>query len=183
MGFQIEGADGLVASVIKTDGENRLATAAVSEAYDRYYNKQGLSYSVTYEGLTPTGANDYFFYLKNTGIKNINFTNLRISSTVATRITIEKVTGTAAGGSTLASLNRNFGSSKALTATIEQGVDITGLTTGGVMFFEECATASTRYKLSTTSNLIIPQGQAIALKRVAATGALTFTMSFVEEVI
>ena len=183
MGFQIEGSDGLVVSVIKTDGENRLAVTSVIEAYDRYYNKQGLVYSATYEGLTPTGANDYFFYFKNTGTKSVNFTDLRISSTVATRITIERVTGTAAGGSTLVPINRNFGGSKTLTGTTQQGVDITGLTTGGVVFFQECPVASTMYHLSTTSNIIIPQGQAVALKRVAATGAISFTVSLVEEVV
>jgi hypothetical protein len=66
--------------------------------------------------------------------------------------------------------------------TVETGVDITGLTSEGVIFFETVTTANKREKLSTTSNIIIPQGSAFAIKAATGTALVTCVVSLTEEV-
>jgi archaellum component FlaG (FlaF/FlaG flagellin family) len=181
MGFQIEnGAEGARYG-LEIDSNNRAQTFSITEPEDKGVNKNGGVYS-TYFSVTPAGANDYFFYLKNTGTVDLYVTDIRISCTVASTIYYKAVTGTPsyASSSTQTTTNRNLGSSKTLTATIRDDTDITGLTDAGVIFFEECASTDTRYKLSTTSNIIIPQGSAIAFQKVAATGVVECVVSIVE---
>lgn len=178
MGEQIESAVGTPHGA-EVDSENRLHVFSVSVPDDRHINEEGGVWSLYFTN-TPTGANDYFFYVKNTGTKDLRISDIRISSSVATAVNINVVTGTQAGGTTITPVNRNLGSSRIPTATIEQGVDITGLTSTGTLFFQECATADTLYHLSTSSNIIIPQGTSLALQRVAATGLITCVVSLIE---
>jgi len=176
--MQIQGPNGNVA---KVDDEGRLKAFAVSEPEDKHLNQEGGVHSIYFD-VTPAGANDYFYYLKNTGTSDLLITDIRISSTVATYIYYEYVSGTPTyvTGTDAADTNRNLGSSRQLTAVSKYDTDITGLTSEGVLFFDRCATVDTRYKLSTTSNIIIPQGKAVAFKREAATGAIKAVVSVVD---
>lgn len=166
----------------QVDSKSRIATRATTFPEDRFQNDEGNVFSVEFS-VTPTGANDYFFYLENTGEKTLALTDIRISSTVATKVNYHKVSGTPtySGGSGTAAtvVNRNLGSSKTLSATANYNVDITGLTDEGTFFFERCAVANTRYKLTTTSNILIPQGAKIAFERVEATGTIDCVVSLV----
>lgn len=176
--MQIQGPDGKVS---KVDDEGRLMTFAVSEPEDKHLNSEGGVHSIYFD-VTPTGANDYFYYLENTGTHELLITDIRITSTVATYIYYEVVSGTpvyATGADTL-DTNRNLGSSRQLTAVSKYDTNITGLTSDGIIFFERCANVDTRYKLSTSSNIMIPQGKAIAFKREAATGAIKALVSVVD---
>lgn len=167
----IKGPDGFAADV---DDANRLSTFAVSQDIAQLLNAQGLVFT-GYFSVTPAGANDYFLYIKNTGTANIAIGNIAIKSTVATEITYEVVTGTPAfvGATAVTMSNTNLGSSNPLAATISYDTDITGLTSVGVLAFEQCAVADTKYISNFPAGVIIPQGKAIAFKRVAATGAIT----------
>lgn len=171
---QIRGPDGQVADV---DDKNRLNTFAVSEHEDRRRNKDG-EYWSAYFTNTPTGANDFFFYMKNDGAKDLCVSDVRLSSSVATQLFYRHVSGTAVGGTDITLTNRHLGTSTVPNATIQQGVDITGLTDEGVIFFEQASIVDTIFHLKTTSNIIIPQGQAIAFERVAATGLIHCVVSF-----
>jgi hypothetical protein len=163
----------------KVDSLNRLNTFSITEAEARFLSKSSKVWSA-YFSLTPTGANDYFFYIKNTGADKLLITNFRVSSTAVTRLTYEKVTGTAAGGTTLTPTNRDFASSNSPAATIESGVDITGLTTGGIVLYTELDTAGKLFHTHSDSGLILAQGQAFAIKRTAATGAVTGTVTLAQ---
>jgi len=162
----------------QVDSQNRVRTYSTNETIDRHRNVEGAVFSIHFN-VTPTGANDYFYYMKNTGTADLMVTDIRISSSVATSILYEHVSGTPSysAENAITPTNRNLGSSGTLDATASSDVDITGLTSEGVIFFEECANVDTRYKISTSSNIIIPQGQAMAFKRVAATGALECVVS------
>ena len=173
---QIKGPNGFVACV---DVSNRLQVFAVSQNEDKLLATLGKYWSVPIN-ITPTGADDYFFYLKNESTKNLFLTDIRISSTVATEITYEHVSGVAVGGTDIVPVNRLLGSAKLPTATIQEGVDITGLTSLGELVFEECAVVNTMYSLKLTGTIIIQQGQAIAFKRVEATGAIKAVVSIAE---
>lgn len=164
----------------KVDSENRLEVFATTEPEDKHINKEGNVFSIHFT-VTPVGANDYFFYYKNTGEEQVYITDIRISSSAATNITVEHVSGTPSytSDTDLTPTNRNLGSSKVLTATIKSDTDTTGLTSEGVIFNIECPVADTLYHLRTSSNIIIPQGSSIALKRVAASGAIECVVSVV----
>ena len=172
----IKGPDGRVAEV---DTENRLHVFSVSVPFDQHRNTEEKAWALYFTN-TPTAADDYFFYLKNDGNKDIYLQDIRISSNVPTQIFYNHVSGVAVGGTAIIPTNRNLGSSVAPVATIEQGVDITGLLEEGTVFFEECAVADTMYHLRITSNIILPQGQAIGFKRVEATGLINCVVSIVE---
>jgi len=167
--------NGQTASV---DAENRLLVSSVSQSIDKHSNVEGC-YDVIYFVVTPTGANDYGFYLKNNGTQDIAITDMRIVSTVPGLMFIDHVTGTPTyTGETAATVtNRNLGSSNVPTITANYDVNITGLTKVGELIFQQCAVADTEYESRITSNIIIPQGQAVALRREEATGALTVLIS------
>ena len=173
---RIVGPDGQVADV---DTENRLRVFSVMQPQDKHLNIERKVFSIYFTN-TPAGANDFFFYLKNNGARDLFITDIRITSSVATQIFYKHVSGTAVGGTAVTPVNRNIGSSNFPSATIEQGVDITGLVDLGVIFYEECSIANTLFHLRTTSNIIIPQGQAIAFQRVEATGLIDCLVSLVE---
>jgi hypothetical protein len=174
---QIVGVNGLVADV---SNENRLLVDSVSQPEDKHLNLEGRVFSL-YFTVTPTGADDYFFYLKNNGTSLLDITDIRVRSSVATTLYYEHVSGTPTyvTGTDVATTSRFLGSANLPTMEAKYDTDITGLTSEGVLFFEECAAVDTRYKLSTTSNIVIPQGQAVAFRREAATGEIDCVVSLV----
>ena len=172
------GKDGNVAGV---DADNRLMTEAVVTDARQFLNGVGSVFSLHFE-VTPAGADDYFFYLKNTGTGSIVVGSIDVSSTVATEITYEAVSGTAVfvGETDITPVNNNLGSANPLAAQAVFDTDITGLTSDGVFSFEEAAVADTRYPQTFQGGILIPQGKAVAFKRVAATGQITCTVGVAE---
>ena len=166
----------------QVDSSNRLRVRSVSEAYDKVVNLEGNQWSA-YFTATPTGAGDYFFYLKNSGINDLLISDIRIMCASTDTFTYEKVMGTPSGGVDITPINRNLGSAKQVSGTVQIGVDITGLTSQGVIFFERVAIANKREKLSTTSNIIIPQGSAFAIKAATGTAEVTCVVSLTEAVL
>ena len=170
--------DSQTGTTAKVDSENRLYTFAVSQTEDKHSNLEGL-YDSIYFDVTPAGADDTFFYLKNTGLGDLAITDIRISSSVATNIFLDHVTGTPTyvTGTDAEITNRNLGSSYVPSVVAKYDTNITGLVNAGVLLFQECPTADTMYHFRTSSNIIIPQGQAIGLRRVAGTGLITCLVS------
>lgn len=145
---------------------NQLDAYSSTEQYDRTYNKlYGQCWSVE-SNTTPVGANDFIFYFKNTGSESYCLTDVRASAAGASTLTINKVSGTPtfAAGADLTPVSRNLGSSATMTATIKEDTNTTGLTDEGTLFFLECDTANKLYHLSTSSNVIIPPGTAMAVQ-------------------
>jgi len=166
----IVGTKGLVAEV---DENNRLQTFATNQDLAQFLNQEGKIFSAFFTA-TPTGANDFFFYFKNTGTSNIAIGTIAISSTVATQIRYEVVSGTAViVGETEATVtNLNLGSAVPLTAQTQFGTSISGLITEGILAFEECSVVDAKFLTNFQSSIIIPQGKAVAFRRVEATGTL-----------
>ena len=160
------------------DDENRLLTFSIAQAEDKHTNIEGHYNSIYFE-VTPAGANDKFFYLQNTGSEDVTVTDVRISSTVPTNILLDKVVGTPiyVTGTDADITNRNLGSSKIPAVIAKYDTNITGVVDEGVLLFQECPAADTLYHFRSSSNIIIPQGQAVALQRVAATGLITCLVS------
>ena len=160
------------------DDFHRLLVASVTRSEDRQANINGDYYSAFFQ-VTPAGANDYFFYLRNDGIEDITVTDFRMSATAETRLLIHRVVGTPifAGSNTTTLTSRNLGSSKTPDVTARDDTDITGLTSEGVILFEDMSSIDTLFDLRLSSTIIIPQGQAVAMQRVGATGLITVDVS------
>lgn len=172
---KIQGPDGQTALV---DDDGRLTVFADTQPWEEHRNREGAALSTQFT-VTPTGVDDYFWYFKNTGRADVFIHKIRLSSTVATEITLESVSGTASAGTAAPTLTKKLGAPNTLTATNEFSVDFTGLTSNGILYFEKCSIINTRFTLDSASNIIVPQGQAVALKRVAATGVIDVVVSLV----
>lgn len=164
------------------DGENRVLVRSINENDDFHINQvYGTVWSVPFGPYDPAGANDYIFYLKNTGTQPLRVTDFRLSCTGAIgNAEVHAVTGTAASGSTLTPVNRNLGSTNTISGIVEGGTDITGLTTAGTIFRMDMDVVNKLYHLSTSSNIIIPKGSAIAILIDSATCVTTGIVSVVE---
>lgn len=166
----------------KVDEENRIVTRSIASPLDEHINeKTGKVWSLPFENVTPTGADDFIFYITNTGDKSLRITDIRISAgTAATQVKVEKVTGTPSGGTTLTPVSRNLGRAATPSATIETGSDITGITSQGTLFYIQCDTVDREEHLRTSSNIIITKGSAVALQVETATSVMTGVVSIVE---
>jgi len=182
MGFQIEDGTGK-GYVWQVDSQNRGIVRSITEPRDYHINEvSGKVWSCEFGPQDPTGADDYVFYIKNTGTQNLSISDFRLSCTGVTgRVNIDAVTGTAAGGSTITPTSRNLGSAATVEATVEEGVNITGLTSGGTIFYMELDTVSKLFHLRTTSKIIIPKGTAIAIACADAGTILSGIVSVIEE--
>lgn len=150
--------------VVLVNEENRMLVSAVSVTEDKHLNTEERYWSVYAQETTP-GADDYFFYLKNNGLKDLNLTDVRISTSVnLNTMYYERVTGVAVGGTDAQVTSRKIGSPKQIAGDLLSGANITGLVPAGVLFFQKCDVLSRGYHLRTSSNIIIPQGQAIAFR-------------------
>lgn len=119
----------------KVDANNMIRARVVSESVEHYANYTlGLAFSL-YFNVTPTGANDCFFYFKNTNTHPIVFEGFAAYAASAEAIDVYlKHTGTPSGGSTLTETNLNTSSASSLDATIQYGNDITGLSGGSLAY-------------------------------------------------
>ena len=181
MGLQIEDGTGSGNS-LKVDSQGRALIRSVTETHDFHVNHDnGKTWSLPFGPRDPTDVNDYVFYLKNTGDKDIGVTDIRISATgAASQIQINGVTGTAATGTTITPVSRRLGSPEIPSATAEDGVNITGLTSSGTLFYMEITAVGTLYHLSTSSNIILPKGFAIGISVAVATSIVTGIVSITE---
>ena len=162
--------------------EGRLETASIAEPHEFHINEEGKYWSVPFGPQDPAGANDYVFYFKNTGAKDLQLAHIRLSCTgAASCIQINQVTGTAAGGSAITPMALNLASTNTPTATLEEGTDITGLTSSGTLFFMELAAVSTVYALESQSSIIVPKNQAIGILVETATSIVTGTVGLQEK--
>lgn len=182
MGFPIDDGTGNGKSA-RVNTENQLEVLSVSIPEDRHNNETHESvWSLPFQDIDPAGADDYFLYITNTGSKSLSITDIRASSTVAGSMQVRHVSGVAVFvvGTDVDPVSRFLGSNKALNAAVKTDTDITGLTDEGILFFMDFDTVNKLEHLRTSSNIIIPPGQAVALFWEEATGILTGVVSITE---
>lgn len=168
---------------VQVDNKKRMATLSTSETQDAVINREsGKVWSLSFEDISPTGANDYVIYVRNDGDKVLHISDIRVTAdTAATQLKVLAVSGVPVGGTAIAPISRTIGSAATATATTQTGADITGLNDDGVLFFMQCDTVGEEQHLSTTSRIRIPKGRAVALQVETATASLTGVISLVEE--
>jgi len=181
--IQIEDATGFGYRA-KVNNQNRLLVQAETITKDQDINERsGKVWSIPFENLSPTGANDYIFYIKNTGDALIEISDFRISSeTAATQLVIVGASGTASGGTDVTPVSRTVGSSAAASVVAQIGSDITGLSSTGTIFYMQCSTVGQEYRLSTSSKILIPKGKAVGIYAETATASLTGVVSIYEDI-
>ena len=164
--------------------ENRGKVSSVSESLDRHVNHHnGKIWSVSFFDVNPAGANDYFFYLSNTGAADLSLTGIQASCTTTTgRLYLKVVSGSPiyVGSSDVVPVTRNLGKSVTLSAVAKTDTDITGLSDDGILGYMELSAVNTAFMLGGDSDVVIPQGKSIALQWVAATGEVSASLSFME---
>jgi hypothetical protein len=164
----------------EVNAEFQLATNSVTETLEHFVNSQKGKSWIAVVQQTPTGAGDYFFYIKNTGTVNMIFEGIdyRVASAEQVRIFLNHV-GTTSGGSSVTAVNLNTGSSAAPSATIEAGNDITGLSGGSVasrLFLT--STETTHFNFS--QDIVIAPGGTLALEAVAGSIQIDLGLHFYE---
>ncbi len=175
------GHDGDFGMVVKNTGRGQVD--AVINTEDRFLNlNEEKVWSLPYEAIDPVGADDYFFYIKNTGSTNLGITDFRLESSVIGTVEVLSVSGTAVytADNDITPVNRHIGSPVVPDATIKTDTDTTGLTNNGILFWINLDTADKTEHERTTANIIIPPGQAIALLWDQATGIMKGMVSLVE---
>lgn len=181
--MKIEDGTGSSRQARVTD-DNQLSVAAITEPQDKFQNRIGNTWSVT-QSTTPVGANDYIFYFKNTS-SSITYviTDVRATAAAATLLSIDYVEGspTYTAASDLTPVPRNLGISTLISSTIKEDTDITGLTDNGRLFPLQVESANKLSHLRTSSNIIIPPGQAVAMASSAVTAVeSTWSISVLED--
>lgn len=175
------GHDGDFGMLVNQSGHAQVDS--VSETADRHLNiEHEQVWSLPFEGIDPVGADDYFLYIKNTGSTNLAITDFRLESSVIGTIEVHSVSGVASftAGADITPVNRHIGSITTPNAIIKTDTDTTGLTNNGVFFWIRADTADKTVHLHTSSNLIIPPGQATALLWDQATGIMKGVVSLAE---
>ena len=156
------------------NADKRLEVDAVIQSLEHYYNDiKGSGYHIILQ-QTPTGANDCFFYLKNTGTKSIIIEGFshRVASAESVEIYLLQ-TGTPSGGTTNTPVNVNSGSARLLTATVESGNDITGMS-GGNLIDRVWMTSTSSSGYNFELDVIVEPGHTLTMY--AATGGVQIDM-------
>jgi len=169
-GIQIENAGTGGRFGLKVNEAGQASTFSVTEPEDKHVNRDGRTWTL-YLSKTPVGTDDYIFYIKNTGSDALAITDIRALAGAATTLHIDQVSGTPsyAAGADITPAPRNGGSNKTPTATIKSDTNTTGLTVvHSSLFPVRCDTADKLAHLSSSSNIVIPQGSAYAIRSSAA---------------
>lgn len=159
----------------RVNSMGELEVAAVIITAEHFANADnGQSWALNIE-QTPTGANDNFFYFKNTSSTDSyvieGFDNYAGSAEEI--LIFLGTTGTTSGGTTLTPANLNSSSKKEIAGTIEAGNNITGLTDGTQIGKVKLGTSQGQYNFD--QDVILAPGGVVSIQ--AVTGAIKINMT------
>lgn len=166
----------------KVDNKNRLVAFSITETEDKHQNREGLQWSVPIK-VTPSAGISVFFTLENTGTVPLAITDIRsYCATAGEIIVMEWATGIPVRTSALdiPAVPKNGGSSRVPVAEIVQDTKTSNLTADGVIYHQVLDTANKMYKLSTSANIIIPQGAIFTMSSSTGGSAINSIVSIVE---
>jgi len=174
--MKLDDGGGSGTSAIVTS-EGRLETYSVIEPESLHVNEEeGQTYSAV-TSRTPSGAADCFLYIKNNSDEDLIICCMRLWTASAESVQVKLGdTGTATSGNTLTPVNRNGGSGNLASATVEDGVDITGLSGGSVV--DEVFGSTTMNTYEWSSGLIVPKNRTASFYAVTGGVALKATVAF-----
>ena len=189
MGQEIIGRTGAQMNAWSVDSQGRGQVLAASESEDRHINQlSGKVWSIDLDGAV-ANAGTYVAWFQNTSQVFYHMTDMRAHCLdAASMLDIDEVTVGTIGNQTafLPSqvASRNIGNSTVPIGNMDYAASATGLTglTKVANIFHAGNLDNQSSHLSTTSNIIIPPGAALAINVITAnaTGGVTFTWSMVE---
>jgi hypothetical protein len=174
----IEDGRGRGFAVAVTDS-NQLATFAVMHTLFEHLNEQGQVFSVPFS-VTPSGANQCFFYLKNTSTYSMTVKRIKlIVPSTGDRIQVKvKDVGTPVGGTVITPTNLNTSSGNIASATALYGVNITGLTGGSMIDDITLPAAGKTEVFEFESGILIGPGTTMTLYAVAGSLLIRGSLMF-----
>ncbi len=147
---------------------------SIQESRSNEYLK-GESYTFPVLAIDPTGDEDYFWHIINNGRQPIEIDGMIVSSTVVGLMSVDRVTGTAAGGQTpVLQVNRRTGAHALVENVIcATDPDITGLTVAGTEEYFHVGVVLEQYRQDFPQPIRLSQGQQLAGLWGEATGVIT----------
>lgn len=169
---------------VDVSDENRLLGDVVIETQSHHINhRTGKVWTYSFFDINPSGANDNFLHILNTGDKAYSLTNISVwSSTLVGLVKIIKVNGTASfvSGSTLSAITRSTGKSPTPTIVVTTDTDITGINEAGILEAINLAVLDTNYPILQPADILLEQGGQIVFQWQPATGELSGTITITE---
>jgi len=191
MAQEITGRTGAQMNAWAVDSQGRGQILAASESEDRHINQiSGKVWSIDLDGAV-ANAGTYVAWFQNTSQVFYHMTDMRAHCLDAASILdVDEVTVGTIGNETafLPSqvASRNIGNSAVPVGNMDYAATATGLTglTKVANIFHAGNLDNKSSHLSTSSNIVIPPGAALAIKVITAnaTNGITFTWSMVEVV-
>jgi hypothetical protein len=172
-------------NLAKVDGEGRLHTESVVQTFAEKVAFDGDSYNINTGTINLTSANTSgTLYMKNTGSENIVITaffyllgNTNGTGDTLVRVFRNPTTGTLiSGGTAITPVNRNFGSAKALSATVLKGAEGDTVTNGTVVV-ESLFSGQGRQTVAVGAIILVP-GNTIAFTIKPPTGNTSMDVQF-----
>lgn len=189
MSIEIVGRTGSQFNALAIDSQGRAEVIAASESEDRHINQvSGRVWSIDLDGAV-ANAGTYVAWFQNTSQVFYHMTDMRAHcEDAASILDIDEVTVGTIGNNTAFLPNqvasRNIGNSTVPTGNMDYATTATGLTglTKVANIFHAGSADNKTSHLSTSSNIIIPPGAALAVnvRTANATNGVTFTWSMVE---
>ena len=189
MALEIIGRIKATFHALAIDSQGRAQVAAASEAEDRHINQtSGKVWSIDLDGVV-ANAGTYVAWFQNTSQVQYHMTDMRAHcNDAASILDIDEVTVATIGNNTAflpgAVASRNIGNSTVPTGNMDHATSATGLTglTKVANIFHAGSLDNKTSHLSTSSNIIIGPGSALAVNVITAnaTGGVTITWSMVE---
>lgn len=189
MAFEIIGRIRSTFYALAIDSQGRAQVAAASEAEDRHINQvSGKVWSIDLDNVL-ANAGTYVAWFQNTSQVHYHMTDMRAHcQDAASILDLDEVTVATIGNNTAflpdAVASRNVGNSTTPVGNMDHAASASGLTglTKVANLFHAGSLDNKTSHLSTSSNIIIPPGAALALKVITAnaTAGLKVTWSMVE---
>ncbi len=166
--------------IVKVSVDGELFTHSRTNEAMGYINQHdGKVWSMPFDAVDPTDADDYFGYIKNDSKdEDLHLRHFNFHSTVAGFLEIQRVTGTSVNGTsvTLVEENSRF-AEETPEGTFESGVNITGLTDGGVHEF--IYLEANKWMAHTIAHdIILGRNGSVGLLWTVSTGILTGVVKF-----
>jgi hypothetical protein len=186
---QIEDGTGKGGYGVKVDSSSRLYTNSVNRPHNDDASLSGDSFNINTGIVSLTSANkSAVFYLENTGTKPIVLTALFYlignstggSGDMLITVIRNPTAGTIISNGVVAEMagvNRNFGSSKTLEATVYKGVDGDTFTNGDKLI-ESIFNQSPSRSVVGLGTIVLERGNSIGIEITPATGNTSLDVEF-----
>lgn len=163
----------------KVDDDNLLYTFGHNVSFEHHVNHiEHDSYSAVFD-VTPSGAGNVFFYLKNTSDDDLIITSIKLftDSTEDIEVCLSG-TGTPVSGTDLTPVNRTSGTANTADCDCQTGTDITGISGSNLVDRIVLSNVNKTEKYTWGSALVILKNTTVTLQVAVGNVNIKGTLSF-----